>query len=130
MGGMKTRALGRSYWLYALLAKSSLTFERTAGLMPLFGLSRARRKAFEDGLQHRRSWFYFLKKKKTKSLNYSFLYSCTLSPYALKKKKGTGLSQFRDLKLLAAESFTVDMSNEQNVLVAFWLNLPDEKFIF
>ena len=48
----------------------------------------------------------------------------------MKKKKGTGLSLFRDLKLLAAVRFTVDVSNEQNVLMVFWLNLPDEKFIF
>jgi len=42
---MKSHALGRSCWLYDLLAKSSLTFERTAGLMPLFGLSCAEEKS-------------------------------------------------------------------------------------
>lgn len=80
MGGMKTHTLGRSYWLYALLAKSSLTFERTAGLMPLFGLSRARRKAFEDGLQHRRSWFYLKKKKENKKVELLIFCTAVHSP--------------------------------------------------
>lgn len=38
--------LSRTYWSYALLAKSGHTFERTAGLTPCFGLSCVEEKNF------------------------------------------------------------------------------------
>lgn len=63
---MKNHTLGRSYCLYALLTNSSLKFEKIAGLMPHFGLGMQRRKAFQNGLQHVRSWFYLENKKENK----------------------------------------------------------------